>query len=366
MKLRTPARAISLAAVAVTAGTVLIVGAPTAMASHESSNHLTYAPVAGDTVPDASGQGVINYVKGTSGQEPNTEWTSSFRFSGLSGATTYTVIVKGRFAVATESSAICSFTTTTSGDGGCAARFTGLQRLAVSQLVTGDGPAGVPVLQATRQAVLAGPGSITSSGGCREPDQGGSTCVAPGRGCQSPVMAARGSVFGTEAGLRAAYSAYGGELLGAATRALGDRHAAEDAVQETFLRVWRSADAYDELRGTERGWLHTVLRNVVVDIVRARHARPVQPVAELGEVQPLWTRPEQAVDEALLRWEVEGALGQLTDEHRHVILAMHYGGHPAVEVAAELQIPVATVRTRLFYALRSLRLGLDESGWNHG
>lgn len=178
-------------------------------------------------------------------------------------------------------------------------------------------------------------------------------------------MAARGSVFGTEAGLRAAYTSYGGELLGAATRALGDRQAAEDAVQETFLRVWRSADTYDDLRGTERGWLHTVLRNVVVDLLRARQARPVQPVAELGEVQPLWIRPESAMDEALRRWEVEGALGRLTDQHRYVILAMHYEGRPAIEVAADLQIPVATVRTRLFYALRNLRLILDESGWNH-
>lgn len=57
-----------------------------------------------------------------------------------------------------------------------------------------------------------------------------------------PVATARGSVFGSEAGLRAAYSSYGAELLGAATRALGDRHAAEEAVQETFLRVWRFAD----------------------------------------------------------------------------------------------------------------------------
>jgi len=177
-------------------------------------------------------------------------------------------------------------------------------------------------------------------------------------------MTARGSAFGSEAGLRAAYSSYGGELLGAATRALGDRHAAEDAVQETFLRVWRASGRYDEARGTERGWLHTVLRNVVVDLVRARRARPVHPVAELGEAQPLWSRPEQSVDEALVRWQVEGALRRLTDEHRHVVLEVHYAGRPAVEVAAELGVPASTVRTRVFYALRSLRLILDEMGWS--
>ncbi len=182
MQLRFPTRALTLAAVTIGAGSALVLGAPAAMAAHESSNALSYAPVAKSSAPDASGRGVINYVKGTSGEEePNTEWTSSFRFSGLAPDVTYTVTVKGRFAVATDSSAICSFTTSTSGAGGCTARFTGLRRLAVSQLVTGDSAQGAPVLQATRQAVLAGPGSITSRGGCREPEQMGSTCAAPGR-----------------------------------------------------------------------------------------------------------------------------------------------------------------------------------------
>ena len=181
MQLRFPTRALTLAAVTIGAGSALVLGAPAAMAAHESSNALSYAPVANSLAPYASGRGVINYVKGTSGAEPNTEWTSSFRFSGLAPDVTYTVTVKGRFAVATDSSAICSFTTSTSGAGGCSARFTGLRRLAVSQLVTGDS-AQAPVLQATRLAVVAGPGSITSRGGCREPEQMGSTCAAPGRG----------------------------------------------------------------------------------------------------------------------------------------------------------------------------------------
>lgn len=182
MQVRSPARALTLAAVTVGAGSVLFFGASAAVATHESANHLTYAPVMNSAAPAASGSGVINYLKGLSGEEPNTEWTSSFAFSGLSADTAYTVIVKGRFADATASSAICSFTTSTAGAGGCDARFTGLQRLAVSQLVTGTTAGGTPVLQATRQAVLPGPGSITSSGDCREAQQSGSTCSAPGRG----------------------------------------------------------------------------------------------------------------------------------------------------------------------------------------
>lgn len=151
-----------------------------AAASHESSNHLTFAPVVGSSTPSASGQGEINYVKGASGDKPDTQWTSSFRFSGLTSGTTYTVGVKGRFADATAFSGLCSFTANASGTGTCTNRFTGLQRLAVAQLRVG-GNTGAAVLQATRQAVLSGPGSIESSGGCREPDQMGSTCAAPGR-----------------------------------------------------------------------------------------------------------------------------------------------------------------------------------------
>jgi len=172
MQLRSPARLLALATVTIGVGSALVIGAPAAMAAHESANHLSYAPVAGSAFPDAGGRGVINYVKETSGAEPNTQWTSSFRFSGLVANMSYTVTVKGR------SSAICSFTTTRSGNGGCATAFTGLEKLGVSQLVTASG---APVLQATRQGVAMGPGSITSSGGCREPAQGGSTCAAPGR-----------------------------------------------------------------------------------------------------------------------------------------------------------------------------------------
>ena len=161
-------------------GLVMLLALPaSALAAHESNNKLTFAPVAGSPSPDAAGGGVINYIKGISGEEPDTAWSSSFRFNGLAPATAYTVVVRGRFADATAFSAICDFTTNGAGSGGCQSNFLGLQRLAIAQLRLG-GVGGTPVLQATRQAVVAGPGAITSDGGCREPDQAGSTCDAPG------------------------------------------------------------------------------------------------------------------------------------------------------------------------------------------
>ena len=69
-----------------------------ASAAHESNNRLQFAPVAASPSSTASGAGTINYIKGTSGEEPFTEWTSSFRFNGLAAETGYTVVIRGRFA----------------------------------------------------------------------------------------------------------------------------------------------------------------------------------------------------------------------------------------------------------------------------
>lgn len=152
-----------------------------AFAAHESNNKLVFAPVAGSPSPDASGSGAINYIKGASGEESGTAWSSAFRFTGLTPGETYSVVVRGRFADAAAFSGICTFSANAAGVGACRSEFLGLQRLAIAQLRLG-GETGTPVLQATRQAVVpGGPGSITSDGGCREPDQMGNTCAAPGQ-----------------------------------------------------------------------------------------------------------------------------------------------------------------------------------------
>ncbi len=167
-----------------------------------------------------------------------------------------------------------------------------------------------------------------------------------------------GAVLDNEDDLRAAYGTYGGELYRFARRALADPGLAEEAVQETFLRAWRAADRFDPHLASLRTWLFAIARNVVVDLVRRRRARP-QPV-------PLSEAPSKVEDgtEALLRaFQVEEALRRLSPDHRTVIVEVYYRGRPAAEVAEELGIPAGTLRSRVFYGLRALRLALEEMGW---
>jgi len=160
------------------------------------------------------------------------------------------------------------------------------------------------------------------------------------------------------AGLRAAFLTHGGELYGYARRSLGDPGAAEDVVQETFVRAWRARDRFDSGLGTLRTWLFTIARRVVIDHARSRAIRQAEPLpAELAGI-------DDEVENAMVGWQVEEALRRLRPDHRQVLVETYYRGRSGREVAEVLGIPEGTVRSRLFYALRTLRLTLEEMGWD--
>ncbi len=156
--------------------------------------------------------------------------------------------------------------------------------------------------------------------------------------------------------MREAYAAHAGELYGFAVRSLGDAGLAEEAVQETFLRAWRAGDRFDPQIGSLRTWLFAILRNVVIDLGRARAARPR--VAEAG-IEPA----VEPFDDALLAWQIEEAMRRIGDQHRRVLVETYYRGRPYAEVAEELGVPEGTVKSRVYYGLRALRVVLEEMGY---
>ena len=168
-----------------------------------------------------------------------------------------------------------------------------------------------------------------------------------------------------EAGLRAAYAAHGDELYRMARRTLGDQGQAEEAVQETFLRAWRAADRYDPEISSLRTWLFAIARNVVIDLARARSARPeLAAMGEKHEKEHAQAASDEQIEKVLQSWEVEEALGRISDEHRRTIFEVYYRDRPYAEIAAKHGVPEGTVRSRLFYGLKALRLALEEMGWS--
>jgi len=166
-----------------------------------------------------------------------------------------------------------------------------------------------------------------------------------------------------EAAIQAAYAAHGAELYRYALRSLGDAGAAQDAVQETFLRAWKSADRYDPELASLRVWLFAIIRNVVVDLARRRSAASWARVTG-GEdtVEEALAPVPDDTDTVLNRWLVEEALRRLSPEHRVVIVETHLRGRSYDEVAAEYGVPTGTMRSRAFYAMKALRVAMDEMG----
>jgi RNA polymerase sigma-70 factor (ECF subfamily) len=158
----------------------------------------------------------------------------------------------------------------------------------------------------------------------------------------------------------AAYAAHGPELYRFALRALGDAGLAEEAVQTAYVRAWRNAERFDDDLGSLRTWLFAIVRNVIIDLTRARRVRP----ATTSDAATTDTGvADDDIDRMLLAWQVEEALRHLSDEHRTVLVETYYRARPHAEVAADLGVPVGTVKSRVYYALRQLRLALEELGW---
>jgi RNA polymerase sigma-70 factor (ECF subfamily) len=168
-------------------------------------------------------------------------------------------------------------------------------------------------------------------------------------------------VLASDDGVRAVYAAHGPELFRFALRSLGDRGLAEEAVQETFVRAWQAANRFDDALGSLRTWLFAIVRNVVIDLSRARAVRPALAAPGSGRDTD---RLDDDIERILVSWQVEEALAKLSDEHRSALVEVHYKGRAYSDVADEIGVPVGTVKSRVYYALKAMRLALDELGWS--
>jgi RNA polymerase sigma-70 factor (ECF subfamily) len=146
------------------------------------------------------------------------------------------------------------------------------------------------------------------------------------------------------------YRRYARPVFGLALRRLGDRGRAEDAVQETFASIWRSAGSYKPDRGPGGPWLYAVARNAIVDRARARADIP----AEIPDEASHDAGPADQAEQGYVAWRIHRALEELPEREREVIGLAYWSGLSQSEVAEFLGIPLGTVKTRTRAALSRL------------
>lgn len=163
-----------------------------------------------------------------------------------------------------------------------------------------------------------------------------------------------------EALMHALYDEHGAALWRYAVRLTGDPARAEDVVQETLLRAWQHPEVTADAERSARAWLFTVARNMIIDECRSpRFRRESTSLDSAGVAEPAG---RDEVNAALDRLVLGDAIAQLSAEHRAVIRRSYYLGWTTSQIAADLQIAEGTVKSRLHYAVRMLRLTLQEMG----
>jgi RNA polymerase sigma-70 factor (ECF subfamily) len=140
----------------------------------------------------------------------------------------------------------------------------------------------------------------------------------------------------------ALYKRYARPVYALALRRLGEREGAEEAVQETFAAVWRSARSFRAERGAASSWLYAIARNAVVDRFRSRP----EPVADPPERVSEQAGPDERAEREWVAWRVHTALAELPERERRVLELAYWSGLSQSEVAERLDIPLGTVKTR--------------------
>lgn len=160
---------------------------------------------------------------------------------------------------------------------------------------------------------------------------------------------------GDRAALLALYDRVGPTMLAVAARVTGERAVAEEVVQEVLLAVWREAATFERARGSATAWLLTLSRNRAIDVVRARRRRGAHEERLAAERPEATPTPEAACVDTERSLAVQHALSRLKPEQRVALELSYYSGLSHSEIAAQLEIPLGTIKTRIASAARALR-----------
>jgi RNA polymerase sigma-70 factor (ECF subfamily) len=163
---------------------------------------------------------------------------------------------------------------------------------------------------------------------------------------------------GDRRALDALYARHGGVALALSARMLGDRHAAEDAVQDAFVALWRRAADFDRTRCAPRTWLLTIVRNRCIDELRRREAAGKH-TAALDDQPALENDPWPETWKRTCGSAVRIALAELPPEQREAIELGFYGGLSHAQIATRIGAPLGTVKKRVRTGLKRLRSLLD-------
>jgi RNA polymerase sigma factor (sigma-70 family) len=161
------------------------------------------------------------------------------------------------------------------------------------------------------------------------------------------------------------YRRYSPLAYGLALRLTGQPILAQDVVHDAFLAIWRAPEAYDPDRGAFRTFFLSLVHHRAVDTVR-REQRLRDRNERAANLEPVTGEDvaEAVTEEAFLhvrRKEVREALADLSPDQRQVLEMAYFGGMTQVEIAETLDIPLGTVKTRTFAAMRKLRVALEET-----
>jgi RNA polymerase sigma-70 factor, ECF subfamily len=161
-----------------------------------------------------------------------------------------------------------------------------------------------------------------------------------------------------EAPVTELYRRYGRRLFRFGVQALGNEGLAEEMVQECFVRLWRTAGRYDAARASVGTFLFVIARSTALDIRKRPSSRELLPLEEVY-TPPQFSNVEQVLDSLIMR----EALDTLSVTHRQVLRLAYDQDLTQTQIADRLGLPLGTVKTRTFHAMRALRAALDERGF---